>query len=235
MSLNRLLSQAVRLVPEVIPHLSNKARQALKATETGDFDVFGEDVKKLVKRLYDKNITGNDFKKQLAEIVRLQLTNAYNAAWYETIGNEDIPPELDKALQDDIKKQLEFIDGYYEDIIRDRALGMGLVALLARADLWGARAQESYNNAMVLIGSGDNAAPNNLIWIEGDTVEKCTTCLALDGIVAPADLWNELGVYPQMGDNPRLECRGWRCQCQLVVTDKPVTPNARAQILAAVL
>jgi hypothetical protein len=233
--MNKFLRQAVKLVPDVIPYLSNKAKTALKVQGTGDFNVFSEDVKKLVQKLYDKDISGDEFKKQLAEIVKLQLTNAYNSAWYDAIGSEDIPSYLDEKLQEDIKAQLEFIDGYYNDIIRDRALGIGLVALLARADLWGARAQESYNNAMILIGSNDNAAPNNLIWIEGDTVEKCDTCLALDGIVAPASLWDELKVYPQMGDNPRLECHGWRCQCQLVVTDKPVTPNARAKILAAVL
>ena len=233
--LYNFLRRAVELVPDVLPLLSAKARQALKVTGTGDFNVFGEDVKKLVQKLYDKDISGDEFKTQLEEIVRLQLINAYNAAWYDAIGNEDIPASLDKALQDDIKTQLEFIDGYYEDIIRDRALGMGLVLLLARADLWGARGMESYNNAMLQIGSSDNAAPNNLIWIEGDTIQKCNSCLALDGIVAPAALWDELGVYPQMGDNPKLECHGWRCQCQLVVTDKPVTPNARNKILTAVL
>lgn len=233
MLLAKLLRRAVELVPDVLPLLSAKARQALKVQGTGDFNVFGADVKKLVQKLYDKDVSGDDFKKQLAEIVKLQLTNAYNAAWYDAIGSEDIPEDLDKARAEDIKKQLEFIDGYYEDIIRDRALGMGLIALLARADLWGARGLESYNNAMIQIGSGDNAAPNNLIWIEGDTVDKCDTCLALDGIVAPAALWKELGVFPQMGDNPRLKCHGWKCECQLVVTDKPVTPNARERILAA--
>lgn len=232
MRVNNLLRQAVRLVPEVVPYLNERA---IKVTGTGNFDVFSEDVKKLVQKLYDKDLSEDEFKKQLADIVNLQITNAYNAAWYDAIGEGDIPDSLDEARAEDVKKQLEFIDGYYEDIIRDRALGMGLVALLARADLWGNRAQESYNNAMGLIGSGDNAAPNNLVWIEGDTVEKCNTCLSLDGIVAPASLWNELSVYPQMGDNPRLECHGWRCQCQLVVTDKPVTPNARDRILAAVL
>ena len=190
-------------------------------------------MKKLVQKLWDKDLTETQFKEQLAEVVRIQLTNAYNAAWYDAIGEEDIPDYLDTDLQEAIKKQIEFIDEYYNDIIRDRALGIGLIALFARADLWGVRGQEGYNNAMGLIGVEDNAAPNNLIWIEGDTVDKCETCLSLDGIVAPASLWQELGVHPQMGDNPRLECHGWRCQCQLIVTDKPITPNARERILAA--
>lgn len=232
MSLNKLLRQAVLLVPEVKAYLSAKA---LKATESIDFDQFGQDVRDLVQSLWDENIGEAEFKDTLEKIVTTQLTNAYNAAWYDAIGTEDFPSDLDDALKEEIKKQIEFIDGYYEDIIRDRALGIGLVALLARADLWGARGREAYNNAMLIIGGGDNTAPNNLEWVEGDTVQKCDTCLALDGIVAPADLWNELGIYPQMGDNPRLECHGWRCQCQLVVTDKPETPNARGKILSAVL
>ena len=104
MPLRNLIRQAVRLVPDVSQYLSAAAR---KATETLDFNVFGEDVKKLVQKLWDKDLTETQFKEQLAEVVRIQLTNAYNAAWYDAIGEEDIPDYLDTDLQEAIKGYVE--------------------------------------------------------------------------------------------------------------------------------
>jgi hypothetical protein len=79
----------------------------------------------------------------------------------------------------------------------------------------------------------------NLEWEEGDTVEKCDICKALDGIVAFASEWAVLGVRPQNAPNPMLTslragknkgCAGWHCDCKLKPTTKRRSPNAFGRI-----
>jgi hypothetical protein len=195
---------------------------ALKVGETGDYDGYFTDIKKLVEQLYNGNI-GEDFEDKLKELIKKKLTEAYNSAWYEWMETEEIPDYLDEELQAAIEEQYKYANQYYKDIVEARGLAIGLTALFARAGLWANKVPESYNNAVVIIAAEEGPKPDtpiteNLQWIEGDTEKKCTTCLALDGIVASARDWLESGLHPQMAPNEYLECGGWHCQCRLIPT-----------------
>jgi hypothetical protein len=57
----------------------------------------------------------------------------------------------------------------------------------------------------------------------GATEKHCETCAGLAGVVATAKDWEELfaqGIEPQ-GD--KLMCGGWQCDCEIVITDEPLT------------
>jgi hypothetical protein len=234
MDMLEIARRAVKAVPEVIPYLNRQTRQALKVGETGDYDGYLIQIESLVKELYAGEI-GADFKEKLKELIKKELTDAYNSAWFDLMNTEEIPDYLDAELQAAIEEQYTFVNQYYEDIVRDRGLAIGLTALLARAALWANKVPESYNNAVMLTAAEEGVKPEtaigeNLMWMEGDTEKKCSTCLALDGIVASARDWLESGLHPQMAPNEYLECGGWKCQCQLVPTMELADANAAERL-----
>ena len=102
----------------------------------------------------------------------------------------------------------------------------------ARVDLWVGRYDDVTNQAITFYAERGQ----RLMWVEGDTVQKCDICTALDGIVAFAWEWEELQVHPQQPPNPALSpenggCGGWRCGCSLVPTDKRRSPDAFTTIM----
>lgn len=99
----------------------------------------------------------------------------------------------------------------------------------ARLDVWANRWEDIKNRA--ILETGEKKA--KYIWVYGDT-DHCETCIALNGIVAWAEEWQESGVHPQSPPNTSLECGGWRCQCELIQTDNRRTPRALQTIMRAV-
>ncbi len=57
----------------------------------------------------------------------------------------------------------------------------------------------------------------------GFLVHNCSSCLKLDGKVKRASWWTENNVLPRVPGAPWLACKGWRCQCGLFTTDKPLS------------
>jgi hypothetical protein len=169
----------------------------------------------------------------MADAISGSMRNAYNAAWYDAeFGGQtsaQLPDYLENSLLETIASQSNraWAYKYFTDIMTARVSGAPIDPLLSRAEMWATRWQEAYNRAMQLI---TEQTGGKLKWIEGDTQEKCDICVALDGIVAYAVVWRELGVYPQNAPNDKLTCGGWRCQCRLEPTSEKQTRNARKRI-----
>lgn len=227
MRINNLLVQAVNLVPDVLPYLSNKARWAMyKPAEYKTFDYMLSVITGLVRGVYS-GLVGGQFIDSMANLISGQLTQAYRQA-YEDEGYTDfiLPAYLSSSLETMILNQYGFVDQYYRDIVDARVDGTPIDPLLQRATLWATRWNEAYNEAIRLIAKENGG---NLVWVYGDT-DHCTTCLSLNGIVASAKDWDMLGVKPQNAPNNNLECGGWRCQCSLQPTDKRRSANAYGRI-----
>lgn len=255
--LNRLLRQAIKAVPEVKVYLHPDTLSALSVKSKQQY-ING--IKDLVLRAYNNGMDVDTFTNRFNALIDKYLTEAYTDTWDEQGDGGIMPAQLRESLAASTAKQKSFVNNYYLDIIQARDNREPLNLLLLRADLWGTRYDEEVNRVismiaalLALIGAGSAVAgvaeaigatvaggetatleSPNLEWVEGDTVEKCAVCLALDGIVAPKELWDELGVHPQQAPNIHLECGGWKCQCELKITDKPATENARQRILSAV-
>jgi len=69
------------------------------------------------------------------------------------------------------------------------------------------------------------------VWVIGETEVSCSTCLALNGIVAYASEWEESGVHPQGPQNGALACGGWNCDCSLDTTNARRTRDALGRIM----
>lgn len=235
MSLNRLLRQAVRLVPEVIPLLNNKARFYMYQTVAyKTYEYMLKQIEGLVRGVYSGNV-GGQFIDSMANLISGQLTQAYEQAWNDEGDGGEFPEYLNAPLENEILKQYDFVDGFYRAIVDARVDQKPVEPLLFRATLWAQRWTESYNEAVRLItldGGG------NMIWTLGATEVHCPHCSFYNNKIMSAKEWASLGIKPQNAPNPKLSgfvsggkgCEGWQCDCSLTATDKKRTPNAYGRI-----
>jgi len=222
-----LLAQAVKLVPDVLPHLSNKARYLYGTQEVKTQSFMLSAITGLVRAVYAGNL-GGGFIDTMANVISGQLTQAYRQAMEdEGITDEFIPDYLAASLEAAILGQYDFVDQYYRDIVDASIDKTSVEPLLARVQLWAQRWTEGYNEAVRLItlkGGG------NLEWTLGATEEHCPECASFNGMVARASEWDTLGIRPQNAPNDKITCGGWRCDCTLSPTAKRRSPNAYGRL-----
>lgn len=179
-------------------------------------------MRRLVQTLYDGYISG-EFIETAKNLISGQIRKAYQEVWKQDGTDESFPAYLEQAAAVKIAEQQSFVDGYYRDIVDAKINATSIEPLLMRVDLWVNRYNESKDEAAHLIALENGGKE---IWIEGDTVDKCPTCLALDGIVAYAREWEAAGFRPQNAPNKMLDCEGWHCGCRREPTTKRRSPRA---------
>lgn len=237
------IKSTIKAFPAVIPHLKGRARWIAYSTNQqpvyidyglhGSFytgyktiPFFEDTLTRLVVSVYNGHLRG-EFIDIFANLISGQINQAYRQAWQDE-GNETDPPAyLTDAAEELILNQYDYVDQYYRDIIDAALDNTPIDPLLARVALWAARWNEAYNSALLLIRAEEGG---NLVWKLGATEEHCPECSALNGIVARASEWQELGVHPQGAPNDALTCGGWRCDCSLEPTDQRRSPNAYNRI-----
>ena len=92
-----------------------------------------------------------------------------------------------------------------------------LAGFLKRAELWALQYRNTREQAKSMA-----CADQKCEWIYGDTVAHCADCSRAVGRVYRLSTWDKYGWVP---GSRALACGGWRCKCQRVPTDKPVTPG----------
>ena len=227
MRLNNLLIQAVKLVPDVLPYLSNKARFTLyEPAAYKSFEYMLKQIEGLVKGVYSGNV-GGEFIDTMANLISGQLTDAYQVAWSDEGDGGDFPEYLNAPLESEILNQYDYVDQFYRDIVDARVDKTPIDPLLTRAGLWANAYKTAYENATSLIVA---AMGGNEEWILGATEQHCPECASLNGIVARASEWEALDVRPKNAPNNKLTCGGWNCDCERRPTDKRRSPNAYGRI-----
>jgi len=229
---NEMLRRVIKIFPAVYPYLKGRARWlAYTAEAYKSYDYYLANIQGLVNGVYS-NYIGGEFIDSMANLISGQLLDAYQQAIADQ-GFTDffLPDYLQESLDALILSQYNYVDQFFRDIVDARIDGTPVAPLLARAELWAQRWKEAYNEATRLMTIKNGG---NLEWQEGDTEDKCSTCLALDGIVAWASEWSALNVKPQNAPNNKIECGGWKCGCSLTPTDKRRSPNAYGRIEAII-
>ena len=236
---------SIKAIPEVIPHLTGRARWHARVYTWQDdgqavktYDFYLNALERLVKDVYRADI-GGDFIDIMANLVQGQMTRAYQEAWKDSGGEGEVPQHLQDILETTILAEYDHVDQFYRDIVDARVDGGPIDPLLARAALWANRYNDAYNMALLEIRANDEAAtgkPQNMIWERGATEKSCDICITLDGVIASATVWKDAGIFPQSGQdgvlpNPALVshrdgqdgCGGWKCDCGLKDTDESAT------------
>lgn len=223
----KLSREIVKQIPDVREHLEPRTRYRLfEPAEYKTAEYMLRVIENLVRGVYDGYI-GGQFIDTMANLISGQLLDAYQRAWTDEGFTGDLPEYLMAGYTEDVLNQYDFVDQFYRAIVDARVDGTTIDALMMRAQLWGNQWNNSYQKAVRLIANENGA---KLMWVEGDTEDKCATCLGLDGKVMYAREWEALGLHPGDGPNNHLDCGGWHCQCQLVPTDERRSPNAYGRI-----
>jgi len=153
------------------------------------------------------------------DVVGLGIT----AAWRQgaaTCGiSEDELSLEEKTRRDEIiTEQRSYVPGFLDWVYAHRRDGPDKLLwrqILPRTVLW-ANAWNKAQNISMTMACGNQ----KLMWVLGPTKEHCHDCSRLDGKVKRASQWEASGWQPQ---GSMLTCGGWRCLCDLVITDAPLS------------
>lgn len=124
--------------------------------------------------------------------------------------------EEQDALQEQIDVNIDRLTDFAEYVAdNNRASGQPLSTSLSRASMW----LNSYDRVSEIAKSyacGDK----KMVWILGATEQHCKDCLRFSGRVYRMSQWNKIGILPK---SISLACHGYRCDCKLVPTNKPMS------------
>lgn len=169
---------------------------------------------KAVRDFYNGNIDAGQFIDKQISLIEGQFQRAWNEGMRNVgVDPKDMTDAWRGILQDRITKEQDYILNFAQAIEDAAKNGDPIDPLLNRVDLWVAKYPEVERLAEVTCGGN-----TKLKWVLGPTEQHCTDCAQYDGTILTADEWGALGVHPQ-GD--MLECGGWNCLCEFIVTEEP--------------
>lgn len=172
-----------------------------------------------VRRLWTGNGDIFDFFEGMNSAINIY----FEQAWAEGARQCGIEPsertvEEAQELEQFKVSNRQYITRFGEAVEKNsRENGGKLTPLLSRSDLWTNTYREVQNKAQQM-ACGDI----KLKWLWNPLKDHCSSCRKLNGRVYRASIWDKYNIRPQMRG---LECGGWRCGCEFVPTDEPVTPG----------
>ena len=130
---------------------------------------------------------------------------------------DDYTEEEKDTLREFIISQVGYIAGFVDAVERgSKANGGKLGTLMRRAELWANRWHEINQIAIAFA-----VRNGKLKWVVDFSKENCASCLKLNGKVKRATYWLTNGILPRVAGAPYLDCKGYKCGCELVPTDEP--------------
>jgi hypothetical protein len=184
----------------------------------GGIASFRRNIRASVRGLWSGALT----KRQALSAFRSAIERAVEKAWVEGaaecgIQENELTIEELTARDEFIFEQNDLAPNFIDDIAANPKANDGqLTPLLQRAELWINQYESAKQQSESLACANEKRE-----WRIGRT-EHCRTCLALNGQVRRMSFWAN-NVLPRNAPNPKLECRGFRCQCTLRKTDKPIS------------
>lgn len=219
---NKLLSEAIIKAADYIKSRGGKLDVSLSkqidALKTVDY--YDRALNRDVLDFYRGDMESGEF---IEDMIRL-IEGQFSRAWNEGMRNvgldpgKDMTPEWESILQGEIDAELDHVLDFAQAIEDARLAGTPVAPLQGRVSLWVNRYNEIVN-----LAERTCEPQMNFMWVLGATEEHCSTCAALNGIIATGDDWERSGYHPQGAPNDKLECGGWRCDCSLEPTDDKVT------------
>ena len=155
----------------------------------------------------------------MSRTIRIGLKRAWHAGAAECgIAPDELSPAEVLGLQDAIDYEHLWIGGLANTIgAGSKAKGGKLTPLFTRIEIWIGRWEGVKSKALTMA-----CADEKQEWVLGPT-DHCDSCKKLSGKVKRGSWWNENGIWPRVHDAWYLDCHGFRCECQLLPTDKPLS------------
>ena len=230
-----IMHRVADVLPQAMPELKYDRRAEFKAyisrREFKSQSAYELHIWSYMRDFFTGGIDAFGFIDQMAAEIDNQFNRAWNEGAYEVgVLREDMEPEDIEEIDRLVIEEQNYLDGIAGDIEEftaepdhtDKEFNQ---RFKSRAATWANGYERTITAAKLWFGNKEK-----FIWVEGDTQDKCDTCLALDGIVAWAKEWAQAGIYPQ-GD--MLQCGGFNCRCKLERTDQRRSDNAIARLMEA--
>ncbi len=186
-------------------------------------------IDKLTRELYRGDIDKTEFENGMVDLIDQQLDKAWRAGMdnNELDPSKDMTPEFEAELERIKLNEVDYVTEFGQAIIdaakadtENETPKESLPGLYSRAEIWATRYTDVVNQAQLFTADKND----RMKWVYGDT-EHCDTCMALNGVVATAEEWQESGFTPQAPPNDQLDCGGWQCKCSFEPTGEKVSPN----------
>lgn len=179
-------------------------KEQIRLFYTAQTDVFG-----FLDRMF--SLIDDQFKRAFNEGLRSVGFDPKNIT-------QEMGIELNLRIQQELGHMLDFA----QELEQARNAGLPVEPFYMRIPLWAIRYSEIVDFGALMGGTRNDL----YMWRLGRTEKHCATCATLAGTVATKSEWLASGLKPQNAPNPRLECRGWRCDCALVpVSNVEPTPG----------
>ena len=205
----------VKVYNQLKPQFDSELASALQSTKS--VKTYRRDLRAIVRGLWS-GVLGFD---QSFESFQIAINRHFTQAWYAGAAECGIKPdELTEAetnsLSEQIIEQTQYISKFLEAIeAQSKSNGGKLAPLFNRVELWVNNWDRIFELAQSM-ACGDSKAE----WILGATEKHCASCNGFNGRVYRFSVWHTFEALPQ---SRRLACNGYRCDCRLRQTDKPVT------------
>ena len=151
-----------------------------------------------------------------------EIERSFTRAWADGLSQcgirfDEQTPDEAARLRIEIANEIQYVYTFADAIINNSKVNGGkLRTLYDRVDMWTNR----YNSIRDLAMSYA-CQDQKLEWVYGLT-EYCSDCRRLNGRIYRASAWRNADLYPRKRS---LECKGFRCACEFVPTNKPATPG----------
>lgn len=177
-------------------------------------------IRAAVRALWKGLVDWDQFYDMMLTTVRAGITGAwYTGAAECGIAPGELTVDEKLSLEDAVQYENQWITGLANHVEQNNeASGGKLGSLWPRTEIWIGRWQGVRDKAKVM-ACGDQ----KLEWVQGPTEEGCPSCSKLNGKVKRASYWKRVGILPRVHGAEYLACNGFRCLCELVKTDKPLS------------
>ena len=209
------IRRAVIVKPQVIPHLSEQARELLgiKAERLG-YQPIRDDYWTSIYEAVEGYLTGNkpvtSFRNSASVAMSEAFTAAVYEAWYQVGAEPPLSDEVSAWLSERIGQERGFIVRLF-DRLKSEWQGLDPSSeALARAEGFARTLDALYSEAKL------RGMKNQVVtWILGETEEHCDTCLSLAGKKHKISYLIKNNYIPGK-PGAGMDCNGYRCDCKIV-------------------
>lgn len=177
-------------------------------------------IRKAAQELWRGNYTRPGFVTRMNLIIVEGLTRA----WFQGMRDVGASPESmsdaeRQVLSGIIIANQKRVQGFANFIFaNNKSRGGRWTTVNNRVKTWGNAYNSARNRAKTM---AEKDPP--LEWVLGPTEQHCDSCSKLSKKVKRASYWAKVNIYPQNPPNKKLDCKGYKCRCELRPTDKPIS------------
>lgn len=209
-----LIRNLVARYPEVIPHLSMRARllAGIKAGISGVNREYHDAITEALVSYFENGGSVATPKSKIKQAMVEAFGSAFDTGWQD--GGQELPAD-EEALSwfnERVDAEMGFIDTLLQDakeLRKDKDFDY-FAWVTARADGYTNNLSAVYNAAVMFANT-----KQMLTWRLGETEKHCSTCAKLDGQRHKAS-WYIIRNYIPRKAGAAMECGGYNCDCSLV-------------------